>query len=123
MTRDARHHTMLIGIVAGALLGLAASELVFAGYVETKTVGYVIDYVAFPVGQIFLRLLFMLAVVGVVLAVNAVLSYRGALCFPMQNCTQPLQSRQPAMPTAERLSLFGQHIPTCLEPLCGRKRV
>ncbi|MGE0545728.1 MAG: dicarboxylate/amino acid:cation symporter [Kofleriaceae bacterium] len=53
---------MLIGIVVGAALGLVASELVSAGYVSASQVGYGIDYVAFPVGQIFLRLLFMLAV-------------------------------------------------------------
>lgn len=62
MTRDARHRTMLIGIVAGAVLGLVASELVYAGHVDAKSIDYVIDYAAFPIGQIFLRLLFMLAV-------------------------------------------------------------
>lgn len=62
MTRDAPHRTMLIGIVAGAVLGLVASELVFSGHIDAKSVGYVIDYAAFPIGQVFLRLLFMLAV-------------------------------------------------------------
>ena len=53
---------MAIGIVAGAALGLGASELVAAGTLEARWVGWVVDYLAFPVGQIFLRLLFMLAV-------------------------------------------------------------
>ena len=56
------HRAMLIGIVAGAVLGLLASELVRRGVVESTTVGYAVDYAAYPVGQIFLRLLFMLAV-------------------------------------------------------------
>ena len=56
------HRAMLVGIVAGAVLGLLASELVRRGVVESTTVGYAVDYAAYPVGQIFLRLLFMLAV-------------------------------------------------------------
>jgi DAACS family dicarboxylate/amino acid:cation (Na+ or H+) symporter len=53
----ARHRAMLYGIAIGATLGLVASELV-----DPEVVGYVVDYVANPLGQIFLRLLFMLAV-------------------------------------------------------------
>ena len=53
---------MGVGILAGAVLGLLASELVARGYVDAGAVGTVIEWVAYPVGQIFLRLLFMLAV-------------------------------------------------------------
>ena len=56
------HRAMLVGIVAGAVLGLLASELVRRGVVDATTVGYAVDYAAYPAGQIFLRLLFMLAV-------------------------------------------------------------
>ncbi len=56
------HRAMLVGILAGAILGLAASELVRRGVISAETVGYAVDYAAYPAGQIFLRLLFMLAV-------------------------------------------------------------
>src|SRR5262245_49023228 len=56
------HRAMLYGIVTGAALGLAASELVRHGIVDQQPITRIIDWVAFPAGQIFLRLLFMLAV-------------------------------------------------------------
>jgi len=52
---------MLYGIAAGALLGLAANELVRRGIGDPAVVGRIVD-VASPIGQLFLRLLFMLAV-------------------------------------------------------------
>jgi len=60
--RGKPHRAMLIGIVVGAVLGLAANELVRRGMIDPAAVGYVVDYAAYPIGQIFLRLLFMLAV-------------------------------------------------------------
>ncbi len=56
------HRAMAIGIAVGAIAGLATSELVARGLIDPAVVGGIIDYVAFPLGQIFLRLLFMLAV-------------------------------------------------------------
>lgn len=53
---------MAIGIAVGAISGLAASELVGAGAIAPTVVSAIVDYAAFPLGQIFLRLLFMLAV-------------------------------------------------------------
>ncbi|MGE0867401.1 MAG: dicarboxylate/amino acid:cation symporter [Kofleriaceae bacterium] len=53
---------MMIGIVAGAALGLIASELVSAGYLDKGTLATVSDNVAYPIGRIWLRLLLMLAV-------------------------------------------------------------
>ncbi len=52
------HWKMLIGFVAGAGLGLLAK--LFAG--DAAWLGMVTTYVADPIGQIFLRLLFMLVV-------------------------------------------------------------
>lgn len=52
------HRGMLIGLVAGAALGLAANH--FAA--DSKLVGWSVEYVAGPIGQIFLRLLFMLVI-------------------------------------------------------------
>ncbi len=60
--RGKPHRAMLIGILVGAVLGLAANELVRRGIIDASAVGYVVDYAAYPIGQIFLRLLFMLAV-------------------------------------------------------------
>ena len=52
------HTQMLIGFVVGATLGIAAN--LFVG--EAAWLDGVIDYVSEPVGQLFLRLLFMLVV-------------------------------------------------------------
>jgi DAACS family dicarboxylate/amino acid:cation (Na+ or H+) symporter len=60
--RHASPTAMLIGIAAGAVLGLAAHYLADQSELAARIVRYAADYVAFPVGQIFLRLLFMLAV-------------------------------------------------------------
>lgn len=56
MTSGAQRHVFL-GIALGALGGLAARL-----WLPTRIAPYVVDYVAAPLGQIFLRLLFMLAV-------------------------------------------------------------
>lgn len=60
--RHSRHVLMLVGIVAGALLGLLANELVTRGYVDKNVIDGVIEWAAFPAGQIFLRLLIMLSI-------------------------------------------------------------
>jgi dicarboxylate/amino acid:cation (Na+ or H+) symporter, DAACS family len=60
--RHVSPRAMLIGIVAGAALGLGAHYLADQGEVFATNLGRINDYVAFPIGQIFLRLLFMLAV-------------------------------------------------------------
>jgi DAACS family dicarboxylate/amino acid:cation (Na+ or H+) symporter len=52
------HRGMLIGLLGGALAGLAANH--FAR--DTTLVRWSIDYVAGPIGQVFLRLLFMLVI-------------------------------------------------------------
>jgi dicarboxylate/amino acid:cation (Na+ or H+) symporter, DAACS family len=62
MGRSLPHRAMLIGIVAGAALGLAANELVANGWIEKRVVDGIIEWAAFPAGQIFLRLLLMLSV-------------------------------------------------------------
>jgi DAACS family dicarboxylate/amino acid:cation (Na+ or H+) symporter len=54
--------TILAGIAVGAGLGLAGREAVDAGWLDGAVLRAMIDYVAFPAGQVFLRLLFMLAV-------------------------------------------------------------
>ena len=56
------HRAMLLGVALGAGLGLAASGLVSAEVVTTADVQTFIRWVTLPLGQIFLRLLFMLAV-------------------------------------------------------------
>lgn len=56
------HVAILIGVIAGSVLGLAASGLVSAGVLERSHIKAVIDWVSQPIGQVFLRLLFMLAV-------------------------------------------------------------
>jgi DAACS family dicarboxylate/amino acid:cation (Na+ or H+) symporter len=53
---------MLIGIVAGAVLGLVARELADRSTDVADVLKDVVAYGAVPIGQIFLRLLFMLAV-------------------------------------------------------------
>ncbi len=53
---------MLVGIVAGAALGLGARELADHSADLAGALANVIEYGTQPVGQIFLRLLFMLAV-------------------------------------------------------------
>src|SRR5687767_6389615 len=53
---------MLVGIVTGAVFGLLANELVTRGYVDKSVVDGIIEWAAFPAGQIFLRLLIMLSI-------------------------------------------------------------
>jgi DAACS family dicarboxylate/amino acid:cation (Na+ or H+) symporter len=53
---------MFVGIAAGALLGLVAREAADRSEVAADVVRAVVEYGAYPIGQIFLRLLFMLAV-------------------------------------------------------------
>jgi DAACS family dicarboxylate/amino acid:cation (Na+ or H+) symporter len=53
---------MFVGIAAGAVLGLVAREASDRWEAAADVVKYVADYGAYPIGQIFLRLLFMLAV-------------------------------------------------------------
>ncbi len=55
------HKAMLLGIVGGAGLGLLANELVAADLLDAGVVRRFIDWVAFPAGQVFLRLLIMLS--------------------------------------------------------------
>jgi len=56
------HHAILIGVVAGCALGLIASGLVSAGALAASDVQWVIRWISLPLGQVFLRLMFMLAV-------------------------------------------------------------
>lgn len=53
---------MFLGVGAGIALGIGADLLVDQGVVGRADVQWVIDWIALPAGQIFLRLLFMLAV-------------------------------------------------------------
>ncbi|WP_437616059.1 dicarboxylate/amino acid:cation symporter [Sorangium sp. So ce834] len=50
------HRTMLLGVAVGAAVGLTANA-VAAG---SPALTWIVDYITYPVGQIFLRLLFML---------------------------------------------------------------
>ncbi|KYF66953.1 dicarboxylate/amino acid:cation symporter [Sorangium cellulosum] len=50
------HRTMLLGVAVGAAGGLTANAIA-AG---SPTLGWFVDHITYPVGQIFLRLLFML---------------------------------------------------------------
>jgi Na+/H+-dicarboxylate symporter len=52
------HTRMLIGFIVGVSLGLAANLL----FADAQWLGLLVRYVADPVGQIFLRLLFMLVI-------------------------------------------------------------
>ena len=52
------HTRMLVGFVAGASLGLMANFL----FADAAWLDALVRYVADPVGQVFLRLLFMLVV-------------------------------------------------------------
>jgi DAACS family dicarboxylate/amino acid:cation (Na+ or H+) symporter len=56
------HHAILIGVAAGTALGLLASALVDADVIARADVQTFIRWVTLPIGQVFLRLLFMLAV-------------------------------------------------------------
>ena len=56
------HHAILFGVLIGATLGLAASALISAEVVARADVQVLIRWVTLPLGQVFLRLLFMLAV-------------------------------------------------------------
>ena len=56
------HTAILIGVALGTLLGLAASALVSAEVITRGDVQDDIAWVTLPLGQVFLRLLFMLAV-------------------------------------------------------------
>jgi len=57
-----QHRAILIGVVAGTLLGLGASGLVSADVLAATDIRWVIKWITMPLGQVFLRLLFMLAV-------------------------------------------------------------
>src|SRR5690606_37913712 len=54
----ALHTKILIGLGLGALAGLAAN----AFWADAPALGALIDFVAQPVGQVFLRMLFMVVV-------------------------------------------------------------
>src|SRR5688572_4526155 len=54
----ARHHKMLLGLVAGAGLGLAAHALA----PDSAVLSALVSNVAEPIGKIFIRLLLMLSV-------------------------------------------------------------
>lgn len=56
------HRAILAGVAAGVILGLAASLLIDGGVVARADVQTFIKWVTLPIGQVFLRLLFMLAV-------------------------------------------------------------
>jgi dicarboxylate/amino acid:cation (Na+ or H+) symporter, DAACS family len=56
------HQKVLIGLVAGALAGFAANALGARSQRAQEVVGWLADGVAHPVGQIFLRLLFLVVV-------------------------------------------------------------
>lgn len=60
--RGRPHRAILAGVVVGAGLGLAASALVSTDVLTAAQIRTVITWVTLPVGQLFLRLLFMLAV-------------------------------------------------------------
>ncbi len=60
--RQSRHVLMLAGIVVGATLGLAANELVAYGVVDKQVVDAIVEWAAYPAGQIFLRSLLMLSI-------------------------------------------------------------
>jgi DAACS family dicarboxylate/amino acid:cation (Na+ or H+) symporter len=53
---------MFAGIVGGAALGIGARELALESATVADALGNLIEFGTYPIGQIFLRLLFMLAV-------------------------------------------------------------
>src|SRR5918997_963157 len=53
------HTKILLGLLIGAVLGIAANQLLGG---DDRTVVFVNKYIAGPVGQIFLRLLFMIVI-------------------------------------------------------------
>jgi DAACS family dicarboxylate/amino acid:cation (Na+ or H+) symporter len=53
------HTKILLGLVVGAILGIAANQLLGGDH---DTVAFANKYIAGPVGQIFLRLLFMIVI-------------------------------------------------------------
>lgn len=61
-TKDSSHWRILIGLLAGAVVGIIVN-LAVAGNDEAQSVlNTIIDTVAHPIGQVFLRLLFMVVV-------------------------------------------------------------
>ncbi|MBL8627392.1 MAG: dicarboxylate/amino acid:cation symporter [Myxococcales bacterium] len=56
------HHAILYGVLAGSALGLTASGLVSADVLGAADVQWIIRWITLPLGQVFLRLMFMLAV-------------------------------------------------------------
>ena len=59
-TTSSGHGRLQWRMLAGFLLGLAAGLIVYAGARDASWVASVVTYVTTPIGQIFLRLLFML---------------------------------------------------------------
>ena len=58
-----RHTRILLGLVLGAVAGVLANL-----FIERSVVDFIVKYVASPLGQVFLRLIFMLVVPLVVSA-------------------------------------------------------
>jgi DAACS family dicarboxylate/amino acid:cation (Na+ or H+) symporter len=56
------HHKILLGLVLGAVAGIAANRLAASGEGAQQTVAFLADAVAHPIGQVFLRLLFLVVV-------------------------------------------------------------
>ena len=56
------HHWILIGLVLGAGAGIVANRIGSSGESAKSTVQFLADGVAYPIGQIFLRLLFLVVV-------------------------------------------------------------
>ena len=104
------HTRMLMGFVVGVCLGLVAN-LMFA---EAAWLEALVKYVADPVGQVFLRLLFMLVIpllgwllfnesvdrwtligAGIILAANAYIAHREAQLARRAATSGPVQAAKP----------------------------
>lgn len=56
------HRKVLIGLVAGAVVGVVANQIAAGSPAAKEKIAFVADAIAHPIGQIFLRLLFLVVI-------------------------------------------------------------
>ena len=75
----AQHWTILLALVIGAVAGVAANEFCAGDEARRAALAWVSDWIAYPVGQVFLRLLFLVVVPLVFAALAASVARLGDL--------------------------------------------
>ena len=77
--RRTNHWSILGALVAGAFAGILANEFCAASESRRATLAWVSDWIAYPIGQVFLRLLFLVVVPLVFAALAASVARLGDL--------------------------------------------